>query len=144
MMFPLRLWASPSLSLNPGRWRITTRQQIAGAALPFMTRHRTLCLTPAHPFPGTGETACHHTLIEDKQSILSWRLHCTPAGAMPAWGQAVIHYQGKRLNGKIHLLIVGTRDLLHSAYPIRLELNAHLKGRRIGPCDGPTGRTGLG
>ncbi|OBS09770.1 DUF3617 domain-containing protein [Acidihalobacter prosperus] len=133
--------ASPkTLPLAAGRWRIETRQQIAGASLPFMPRHRDICLSASHPFPGVGERDCRRRRLSDARGTVRWRLHCTPRGAMPANGQATIHYRGKSLSGRAHLLIAGGRGLLHTSRPIRLYLNEALTGRRIGPCN--SGRRG--
>lgn len=120
-----------------------TRQHIAGAALPFMKRHRSVCLTPKQPFPGAGEQDCRQTLIGDTGAILRWRLHCTPPGAMPASGQAIIDYKGQHLRGRIHLLIAGGRSLLHTSHPIRLHLSEQLQGHRVGPCK-PASATRVG
>lgn len=136
--------AHPSVPLDPGRWRISTRQYISGASLPFMPRHRELCLSPHHPFPGIGEADCRKTLLSDRGATLRWSLHCTPHGAMPASGQARIRYAGRRLSGRVRLLIAGNRELLHTSRPIRLYLNARLSGRRIGPCDHAGGQANLG
>lgn len=138
------VWALPATQLDPGRWRITTHQEIAGASFSFMPRHRELCLSPRHPFPGVGEADCRKILLGHHGPTFTWRLHCTPPGAMPATGQARIRYSGQRLSGGVRLVIAGNRDLLHTSRPIRLHLNEQMSGRRIGPCDQASDKADLG
>lgn len=120
--------------INSGRWHIVVHQHITGAALPFLVRHRNVCLTTSHPFPGLREKDCQRKLVAKHQGTVRWRLHCTPPGAMPARGWVTIHYWQRRLKGVMHLKIQSQKRTQDFSRPVQLSLKEKLTGHYVGRC----------
>jgi len=120
--------------INPGRWQIVIHQQIAGAAFPFLVRHRNACLTDSHPFPGLSERDCQRKMVANHDGTLRWRIHCTPPGAMPARGWMTIHYGQRRFKGVMHLKIQSQKRTQDFSRPVQLSLKEKLTGHYVGRC----------
>ncbi len=117
-------WADPEM--NPGKWEITTKTEMAG--MPSQTFTHTECLTDEDMVPkGHDENQkCEITDVKTIGNTVLWKINCGKPGSpdhMEGTGQ--ITYQGDTMQGFMEISLPG----------YNAQMKSTLFGRRIGSCD---------
>jgi len=125
-------WAGPQM--NPGKWEITTKTEMAG--MPTQSMTHTQCITNEDlvPMSEDANQECQVTDIKIKGNTVSWKIKCSgQGGQMDGTGQ--VTYLGDTMNGTMIMNI--------KSYGTQVKNT--LSGRRIGKCDakqsGTSGKT---
>jgi hypothetical protein len=121
-------WAGPQM--NPGKWEITTKTEMAG--MPPQSATHTQCMTSDDlvPISDDGKQECQVTGIKTRGNTVSWKIVCGGQGGKMN-GTGSITYSGNRMNGIMNMTIVSYGT----------QVKNTLSGRRIGACDGQSDTT---
>jgi len=114
-------WAGPQM--NPGKWEITTRTEMAGMAPQSATHTQCITADDMVPMSEDANQECQVTDITTQGNTVSWRISCS-GGKMNGTGS--VTYNGDSMNGTMSMTIEPYGTRVHNT----------LSGRRIGPCDG--------
>ncbi len=116
------LWAQPNM--NPGKWEITTKTEMAG--MPAQSLTHTQCITASDLVPVGGDASQHCKVTDVKTSgnTVSWKITCGGQGGEMS-GTGTITYEGDSMNGTMTMSIPGTEMTIKNV----------ITGKRIGECD---------
>ena len=116
-------WAGPQM--NPGKWEITTKTEMAG--MPAQSLTHTQCITNDDlvPMSGDANNNCKVKNMKTSGNTVSWEMTCEgQGGGMDGTGE--VTYTGDTMEGKMEMTIRG----------MGMKVKNTLSGKRIGPCDG--------
>ncbi len=116
-------WAGPQM--NPGKWEITTKTEMAG--MPAQSLTHTQCITNDDlvPMSGDANNNCKVKNMKTSGNTVSWEMTCEgQGGGMDGTGE--VTYTGDTMEGKMEMKIRG----------MDMKVKNTLSGKRIGPCDG--------
>ena len=116
-------WAGPQM--NPGKWEITTKTEMAG--MPPQSITHTQCITNDDLVPMSEDAGkeCQVSDIRIEGNTAHWRIVCGgKGGQMEGTGQ--VTYRGDTMVGTMQMEVSGAN----------MQITNHLTGRRIGNCDG--------
>lgn len=124
-------WAEPQM--NPGKWEITTKTEMAG--MPPQTVTHTQCITDNDlvPMSQDANQECQVTDVRTVGNTVLWKITCGGQGGggrMEGTGQ--VTYQGETMQGFMEMTIMD----------YNMKVKNILYGRRIGDCDGAASGTG--
>ena len=111
--------------MNPGKWEITTKTEMAG--MPPQSLTHTQCITAKDmvPMSKDANNECQVTDMKTRGNTVSWKISCGgQGGKMNGTGQ--VTYSGNSMNGVMDMTIVSYGTKVRNV----------LSGRRIGACDG--------
>jgi hypothetical protein len=116
------VWAG--LNLNPGKWEITTKTEMAG--MPAQSQTHTQCINKNELVPTSNDAnqQCKVTDIEINGNTVSWKITCGGQGGGMS-GTGTTTYEGDTLKGSMSMTITGTD----------MTVKNTLTGKRIGDCD---------
>lgn len=112
-------------NMNPGKWEITTKTEMAG--MPPQSRTHTQCVTADDlvPMSRDAHQECQVTDIRTSGNTVSWKISCGGQGGQMK-GTGSTTYSGNSMNGVMDMTIVSYGTKVKNI----------LSGRRVGPCDG--------
>ncbi len=116
-------WAGPDM--NPGKWEITTKTEMAG--MPAQSLTHTQCITNDDlvPMSKDANNTCQVKNMKTSGNTVSWEITCEgQGGGMDGTGE--ITYDGDTMEGKMEMTIKG----------MDMKVKNTLSGKRIGTCDG--------
>ncbi len=116
-------WAGPQM--NPGKWEITTKTEMAG--MPPQSITHTQCVTNDDLVPISEDAGkeCQVSDIRIEGNTAHWKIVCGgKGGKMEGTGQ--VTYHGDTMEGTMQMVVSGAN----------MQITNHLTGRRIGNCDG--------
>lgn len=124
-------WAGPQM--NPGKWEITTKTEMAG--MPPQTVTHTQCITDNDlvPMSQDANQECQVTDVRTVGNTVLWKITCGGQGGggrMEGTGQ--VTYQGDTMQGFMEMTIAD----------YNMQVKNTLYGRRVGDCDGSASGTG--
>jgi len=115
-------WAGPQM--NPGKWEITTKTEMAGMPPQSMTHTQCITNNDLVPMSEDASRECQVTDIQTKGNTVSWKMTCGgQGGRMEGTGQ--ITYNGDSMQGTMQMTIA----------PYGTQVKNTISGRRIGDCD---------
>lgn len=114
-------WAEPYM--NPGKWEITTKTEMAG--IPPQSLTHTQCITAEDmvPMSQDANNECQVTDIKTRGNTVSWKITC---GSGKMNGTGSVAYSENSMNGEMNMTI--------AAYGTKIKNT--LSGRRTGACNG--------
>lgn len=122
LFLPGAIQADPNM--NPGKWEINTRTEMAG--MPAQSMTHTQCITGKDLVP-MDENANRECTVSDVQTsgdTVSWKIECGGQGGGMA-GTGTITYNGDSMSGNMTMTISGTD----------MTVKNTISGKRIGDCD---------
>ncbi len=132
-LFTSIAWAGPQM--NPGKWEITTKTEMAG--MPSHSLTHTQCITSNDlvPMSGDANQNCQVKNMKTIGNTVSWEISCGSQGGQGGQmnGTGEVTYTGDTMEGKMEMEIQG----------MDMKVKNSLSGRRIGPCDGQSSSTTL-
>ncbi len=113
-------------NMNPGKWEITTKTEMAGmpGMIPPVTH--TQCLKGDVRVPQSDEASkeCKITDIKQNGDAISWKIVCSGKnGEMEGTGKVI--YKGDTMTGEMDMVIKGAG----------MHIKNTISGKRIGKCD---------
>lgn len=111
-------------NMNPGKWEITTRTEMAG--LPTQSLTHLQCITQNDMVPMSEEASqqCKITDVQTSGNTLSFNIACGDQGGGMS-GTGTITYDGDTMNGTMTMTVSGAD----------MTVKNTLTGKRIGACD---------
>ncbi|MCF8066966.1 MAG: DUF3617 domain-containing protein [Desulfobacterales bacterium] len=124
-------WAGPQM--NPGKWEITTRTEMAGMPPQSITHVQCITADDLVPMSRDANQECQVTDIVYSGNTISWKISCSgQGGGMEGTGSAT--YSGDSMDGIMNMTITGSGNI---------QIKNIMAGRRIGECDGSAAGTSL-
>jgi hypothetical protein len=124
-MFVLLLgivWAEPNM--NPGKWEITTKTEMAGMPAQSITHVQCIDKSDLVPMSEDAGQQCKVTDIKTSGDTVSWKITCGGQGGGMT-GTGTITYSGDSMSGSMTMTISGTDMTVKNV----------ITGKRIGDCD---------
>jgi hypothetical protein len=117
-------YARAGPQMNPGKWEITTKTEMAGMPPQSMTHTQCITNNDLVPMSKDASRECQVTDIQTKGNAVSWKMTCGgQGGSMEGTGQ--ITYHGDSMQGTMQMTIA----------PYGTQVKNTISGRRIGDCD---------
>lgn len=120
-------------NMNPGKWEITTKTEMAGMPPKSMTHNQCITADDLVPMSRDANQECQVTDIRTRGNTVFWKISCGgQGGKMNGTGSTT--YNGNSMNGVMDMTIVSYGTKVKNI----------LSGRRVGPCDGQSSAAASG
>lgn len=119
-------WGGPKM--NPGKWEITTKTEMAGMPSQSITHTQCIANDDLVPMSDDANQECQVKNIKISGNTVFWEISCGGQGGQGGQmdGTGEVTYNGDTMKGKMEMTIQG----------MNMKVTNILAGKRIGPCDG--------
>lgn len=121
----ISVWAWAGPQMNPGKWEITTKTEMAGMPAQSITHTQCIKNDDLVPMSNDANQNCQVKNIKTSGDTVSWEITCGGQGGQMD-GTGEVTYNGDTMEGKMEMTIKG----------MDTKVKNTLSGKRIGPCDG--------
>jgi len=111
-------------NMNPGKWEITTKTEMAGMPAQSMTHVQCITKNDLVPMSEEAGQQCKVTDVKTSSNTVSFKIACGGQGGGMS-GAGTITYDGDTMNGIMTMTISGAD----------MTVKNTLNGKRLGDCD---------
>ena len=119
-------FAGSDLTMQEGKWEITTKMEIPEMPMDMPPMKHTQCLMKKDVVPQSSQAGQECTISQTKitGNTVTWTMQCSGGPGGDTKGNGTITYNGNSMNGTIKL--TNTQS--------NMKMTSHLTGHRIGDC----------